>query len=404
MAYFWIICGILTFGIAAILWRAMHQSAPTQSGTPDLEIYKAQLAEVDRDVARGVLSETEADQLRTEVKRRVLSADKSERMPASKAGGPSLLGYAGIASVAVIAGATYWSIGAPGYGDLPLETRKAMTAEAAANRPDQALAQQSFAETQLAPPASPQLQSLVEQLRAAMAERPDDIRGLTLLARNEAILGNYEDAIAAQRQLIDVKGDATTARDKADLAELMIVATGGYVSPEAEALLRDALAAEPTLGAARYYLGSMHDQTGRPDEAFRIWQQLLLENPDDAPWTLPIREQIDSVALQAGIARYEQPPSRAPRGPSAEDIAAAQDMTPEDRAAMIENMVAGLSQRLAEEGGPPSDWARLIAAYGVLGVPEQAKAILLEARLVFQGDAGAQALFDDAARRAGITE
>jgi len=404
MTYFWIICGVLTLGIGATLWRAMNRAAPSTSDVPDLEIYKAQLDEVERDVARGVLSDTEADQLRTEVKRRLLNADKVQTGAAFKSGGPSVLGYAGIGAVIVIAVGTYWTIGAPGYGDLPLETRKQLTAEAAAVRPSQEEAQRAFAETQFPPAAAPELVALVEQLRVAMQDRPDDIRGLTLLARNEAILGNYDDAIAAQQQLIAVKGDAVTPADVADLAELMIVATGSYVSPQAEARLREALAGDPTLGAARYYLGSMYNQTGRPDEAFRIWQALLLENPDDAPWSQPIRDQIDAVALRAGITRYEQPPSSVRRGPSAADIAAAQDMSPEDRAAMIQNMVAGLSQRLAEEGGPPSDWARLIAAYGVLGARDQAEAVLLEARLVFQGNDGAQALLDDAAARAGIVE
>ncbi|WP_147125437.1 c-type cytochrome biogenesis protein CcmI [Shimia ponticola] len=404
MTYFWMICGVLTLGIGAMLWRAMNRSDLSGQAIPDIEIYKAQLAEVERDVARGVLSESEADQLRTEVKRRLLNADKSTSGAEFHGGGPSLLGYVGLAGVAAIAVGTYWTIGAPGYGDLPLDLRKELTAEAAAARPSQDVAQRSFAETQFAPPASPELLALVEQLRVAMQDRPDDVRGLELLARNEAILGNYDDAIAAQERLIAVKGDATTARDIADLAELMIVATGGYVSPQAEERLRQALAVDPTLGAARYYLGSMYDQTGRPDEAFRIWQRLLLEEPDNAPWSQPIRDQIDAVALRAGVTRYEQPPSQTRRGPSAADIAAADDMSPEDRTQMIQNMVAGLSQRLAEEGGPPSDWARLIAAYGVLGAREQAEAVLIEARLVFQGNDGAQALLDDAAARAGITE
>lgn len=404
MTSFWIICIVLTVGIGATLWRAMHKAAPTDQAAPDLDIYKAQLAEVERDVDRGVLSETEAEQLRTEVKRRLLSADKSLSASQTRATGPSVLGLASIAAVIVIAVGTYWSIGAPGYGDLPLEARKELTADLAAARPAQAVAQQSFAETRLPVEAAPELTQLVEQLRVAMQDRPNDIRGLTLLARNEAILGNYDAAIAAQEQIIAAKGAQVTSRDIADLAELMIVATGGYVSPEAEVQLRAALAGDPTLGAARYYLGSMYDQNGRPDEAFRIWQELLLENPDDAPWSQPIRTQIDSVALRAGVTRYEQPPSRVARGPSAADIAAAQDMSVEDRAAMIQNMVAGLSQRLAEEGGPPSDWARLIAAYGVLGAREQAEAVLLEARLVFQGNDGAQALLNDAATRAGVAE
>ena len=68
---------------------------------------------------------------------------------------------------------------------------------------------------------------------------------------------------------------------------------------------------------------------------------------------------------------------------------------------MIEGMVEGLAARLADEGGPVEDWARLIRALGVLGQTERASAIRTEAREVFVGDADAQALLDDAAAAGG---
>ena len=55
------------------------------------------------------------------------------------------------------------------------------------------------------------------------------------------------------------------------------------------------------------------------------------------------------------------------RGPSARDVEAAQDLSPEDRAAMIESMVDGLSARLASDPRDPAGWTRLIRARLVLG-------------------------------------
>jgi cytochrome c-type biogenesis protein CcmH len=71
---------------------------------------------------------------------------------------------------------------------------------------------------------------------------------------------------------------------------------------------------------------------------------------------------------------------------------------------MIRGMVSGLSERLATEGGPPSDWARLISALGVLGQTDEARAILEEARAQFSEDATALDMFTRAAERAGIGE
>ena len=110
------------------------------------------------------------------------------------------------------------------------------------------------------------------------------------------------------------------------------------------------------------------------------------------------RGQIEEAAFKAGL-EYTLPPER---GPSAADIAAASDMNAEDRDAMIRGMVAQLSDRLANEGGPASDWARLINAYGVLGDTEQAEAIWLEAREVFGTSEAAMEILRAAAQSAGV--
>ncbi|MEL7154475.1 MAG: hypothetical protein AAFN51_11925, partial [Pseudomonadota bacterium] len=62
---------------------------------------------------------------------------------------------------------------------------------------------------------------------------------------------------------------------------------------------------------------------------------------------------------------FELPVTNTP-GPTAEDIAAAQQMTAQDRASMIEGMVQRLEDRLLSEGGLAEDWLRLINAYAQL--------------------------------------
>ena len=75
---------------------------------------------------------------------------------------------------------------------------------------------------------------------------------------------------------------------------------------------------------------------------------------------------------------------------------AAADMSPEARAAMVENMVEGLAERLAPRGGPPEDWARLVGALIVLGQTGRAEAIAVEARTVFSGDVEAVGMIERA--------
>ena len=116
-----------------------------------------------------------------------------------------------------------------------------------------------------------------------------------------------------------------------------------------------------------------------------------------------IRSRIEEVAWRAGV-EYELPPLAEGPGPSAEDIEAAQEMTAEDREEMIRGMVAGLSDRLATEGGTAEEWARLIGAYGVLGETDQARVIWVEAQEVFAGREAELQTLRAAADRAGVLE
>jgi cytochrome c-type biogenesis protein CcmH len=287
---------------------------------------------------------------------------------------------------------------------MPLVARLEDAAERRATRPGQAQAEAGRPAAP-DPSASGEFLELMERQRATVAERPSDLDGHRLLARNEAGLGNFAAAHAAQKRVLEILGPAATARDWADYGDLLVLAAGGYVSPEAEAAFEEALSRDPANGTARYYLGSMHLQTGRPDLAFRIWQAQLREGPPDAPWIGPIRAQIEQAAAQAGI-DYSLPPApdgAAPPGPSAADVEAAEGMSPAERMQMIEGMVSGLSERLATTGGPPEDWARLIRAYGVLGRRERAAAIWAEAQQVFEDEVARLPILR-AARDAGVAQ
>jgi len=228
------------------------------------------------------------------------------------------------------------------------------------------------------PPADPRMGELMDKLRSAVAARPNDTEGLELLARNEAAVGNYRAAWEAQRRLIALKGAAATGEDHAALAELMILAAGGVVSPEAEAVLARALEMDPRNGSARYFLGLMLAQAGRPDRTFNVWRGLLEEGPEDAPWMPPIRASIGELAWLAGAEGY-QPPSAASRGPSASDLPPAAGMSPEDRDAMIRGMVEGLDAKLKQDPNNFEGWMRLVRSYAMLNEPEKAIAALKSA-------------------------
>ncbi len=400
---FWVAAAGMALVVTATLWRAAWRAKGDlqDAAAYDLTVYRDQLAEVERDIARGVLPVDEGARLRTEVSRRVLDADRAIRSTATP--GVARAGWVVPLVLALtVAGvlALYDRLGAPGYPDLPLAERLAMSETLRQTRPGQSEAEAGVTETPQTDIA-PDFADLMDKLRAAVAARPDDQEGLALLARNEAALGHIRAAIDAQTALIAAKGTAVVAQDHAALAELMVVATGGYVSPEAEAELVRALTLDPTNQTARYYSGLMFGQVGRFDRTFGLWRALLAEGPADAPWIAPIRDQMAEVAARAGV-NYTLPD--AARGPSQGDVAAAADMTPEERQAMIAGMVDQLGARLASDGGPAEDWARLITSLSVLDRKDEAREIYAEAQARFAGRTVELSALREAAVTAGVGE
>ncbi|WP_299952794.1 c-type cytochrome biogenesis protein CcmI [uncultured Roseobacter sp.] len=410
MALFWILAGGLALGVAILLalgLRAPRTGAAVPAAAYDLRVYRDQLREVEKDLARGVVSKEDAERVRAEVSRRILAADaalqKDHVTADASKGAPGIV--AGAITLVLIAGSVglYLQLGAPGYGDLTLADRIAFAEEALAERPSQAEAEASLPERGTPPEASPDYVALVEQLRDTVARRPDDLQGHILLAQNEANLGNFRAAAQAQGEVLRLKGPDAEVADYVDYADMLVLAAGGYVSPEAETALRTALSVDQANGTARYYIGLMMAQTGRPDTAFRMWDALLREGPEDAPWIRPILAQIEDMAFRAGV-NYQLPEIGTGRGPSAADIEAAGDLSPAERLEMIQGMVSGLSERLATEGGPVQDWAQLISALGVLGQTGQARAVYDNAVEVFAEDTRALDLLLRAGQRARVVE
>lgn len=404
---FWIIAaGIaLVSAVALGLTAARARAGAGRAAEFDLRVYRDQLKEVDRDLARGVINAADADRVRTEIGRRILAADAKAQGETTAEAGAAVNWPLLVVLCGVLIGGGLWlyaTIGQPGYGDLPRSLREDRAETIRQTRPSQAQAEAELPPLPPAPTLGPDYEALVVKLRETVADRPDDLQGQMLLAQNEAQLGNFSAAHEAQSQVLRLKGDSADWQDYLYYADMLVLAAGGYVSPEAEAALQETLKREPANGAALYYWGMMYAQTGRPDLAFRIWERLLAVSAPDRPWIAPILAQIEDIAQLAGEHRFTLPPERALPGPSAEDVEAASDMSDEDRQDMIRNMVDGLAERLATEGGTAEEWARLIRALSVLGETERVTAIWGEAQTVFAEDPASMELLTSAARAAGL--
>jgi len=372
----------------------------------DMQVYRDQLREIELDETRGILSAEEARGTKVEISRRLLAAADAEAAESEAAMAPRAVSRLVAPTLIVASLAAVWAlysrIGAPGYPDLPLEIRLERIAEARANRPDQAaveamIAAEATGQTPVTP--SPRDQALLDQLEAVLEDRPGEVQGQRLMARSLGSLGRWSEARMAQEKVIGILGDDVAATDLVEWAELMILATDGYVSPEAETALARALELDAANPLGRYYSGLVLLQDGRPEETYRVWIALLRESPPDAPWIMPIEAQIGEVAALAGL-----PPPEPVPGPTRAEIDAAGEMSEDDRDAMIGEMVGQLAERLATEGGPPGEWARLIRSLGVVGRIRDASEVWDEARTAYADDPRALATLEEAAREAELIQ
>ena len=372
---FWGTALLIALTVAAAMLAAMRRTGGPVGPDPDLAIYKDQLAEIARDLSRGTIGSEEAERMRAEVGRRVLEADRTGGLsadPERGGRGPMLAAMVVIAALIPAAGATYWWLGAPGYPDMPLGARIASLDAGIAARPSQLDELQRIGVTRDA------AADTAAQAAAATISDPAALRRAFI---EEFEAGNLLAALRTQERLLVVLGDAATGADHANLALALVAEAGGYVSPEAEAALRAALQRDLSNELARYLVGEMFLQGGRFDQTFRFWRPLIEDGNTDAPWVASIRDRIGMVADLAGV-RYELPDAASP---TAGDMAAAAEMSPEDRQAMIEGMVAQLSERLAAEGGDVEDWERLIRSLAVLERLPEAQTIYDEAKVRFEG-------------------
>ncbi len=211
----------------------------------------------------------------------------------------------------------------------------------------------------------------LEQTARALAERlkanPASERDWLLLAGTAAALGHWQQSAEAYREALRLSdGRADVA---ASYGEMLVMAAGGIVTPEAQDALAAALKRDPQNAEARYYLALGQAQQGNAEAAIDAWQKLAAEQPAPSPLRTELKTRITEAARAAGIA----PPPLAPAaGPSTEQMEAAAALPPEQRQQLIRGMVEQLAQKLAASPGDLEGWLRLGRAWRVLGERDKA--------------------------------
>jgi cytochrome c-type biogenesis protein CcmH len=351
----WVVIALLTGAAVLVVVAPLAHAQAGGGEASEANIYRNQLEELAKDAELGRIGAGEAEAARAEIARRLFAAANDARAAPTMAGSLQarrVTAAAAIVALPLVSLGLYGAVGNPGLAGQPLAARL----EAA--------------------PAHADMAALVAKVEAHLAESPQDGRGWDVIAPVYLSLGRANDAARAYRNAIRLLG-ATAGRQNG-LGEALFMAAGGIVTAEARDAFAAASALEPAAPGPRFFLGLAAEQEGRPAEAAAIWRALLAAAGSEAGWR---------DVLEEALARVEEQP-----GPTEEEVAAAGEMTADERNAMIESMVASLAERLERDPSDVEGWLRLIRSYAVLGRDEEAA----------EAAAAALAGVADAAERARI--
>ena len=321
-------------------------------------ILRDQLAEIERDEARGLINSAEARDAGIEVKRRLLAYSGAQTRTASSPRRGAWVLVPVLAVVLTSGVGLYVVLGEPDVPSVPFAERGAERA------------------------AASEMAGLAAELRNRLEAEPDGgaHEGWILLGRTYMRMSNYSSAVEAFT-VASERSEASSATFS-QLAEAMIANEDGIVTPPAEAAIDRAVELDPLNPAAVYYQAIALEQSGSSAMAYDALANRIAVETEITPWMEIFVARLNRIGERIGrapvgpmmlMAGTDTP------GPSAADMEAAAELSAEDRAAMVQSMVARLAARLEEESDDLEGWLRLANAYRVLGELDAARDALARA-------------------------
>lgn len=379
---FWIVVAIMIgcatgLAILPLLRRQKKSTGPEFSEFDgDIAVFKDQLVEIDRDLKRGVLNESDAESARAEVSRRLIEASgKAKTDSKSAASGKDRTLFRNLAlifaivCVPAIATAMYFNIGNPNLADQPLQARLQAQQE---NGTDN------------------KILDLVERVETHLSSNPDDADGWEVVAPVYQRLGRHDDSVRAFESLVRLRGESEERLS--NLAEAIVLSQEGVITQRAETLFKRASALDETAVRPRFFLALGLNQESKFRDAISAWETLLEDATPQSAWAPGALDQLNLARNELGLPPAE-PDNQA---------AAIMNLSQQEQQEMISAMVDGLAERLEDDPDNFADWQRLIRSYAVLGKSDQATAALKKAQGIFAADQGALVELGVLSRNLGI--
>ena len=246
----------------------------------NVEIAREREAELKHDLKQGLISDAEYDASRGDLEQG-LTFDLSPHPEGSESQLPAPFTASIVcALIPILAVGIYLMIGSPdavNVDSLPL------------------------ADTTASSEMQPDVDTMLAQMKEQLKDRPDDVRGWTLLANALMGTARYAEAVEAYRVLISLQPDNPEILIR--LADAIAMTQNGVLAGEAEQLITRALVLSPDQPQGLWLYGIAAEQRGKFDEALVIFNRLL---------SMVANEPEVRIEVEAVIARIRQAQDQIP--------------------------------------------------------------------------------------------
>ena len=276
LALFALVATLLVVAVAAYvltpLWRGSREAvASADRQAANLEIFRDQLSELDREQAEGTLAAGDYEQAKAELQRRLLEEARPEGQAAATSNASRPLAIALMVALPVLAIAGYGLLGRPQAVDPATTTAKPPMTQA-------------------------QIEAMVARLAERMKENPNDTKGWIMLARSYKTLGRVAEAAEAYAKVEKEIADQPDLL--VDYAESLAMAgqgTRGSLRGKPTQLVEQALKVDPEHPHALLMAGAAAMERGDKAKAIAYWEKLLpMVDPGSEVETM-LRGSIDKL-------------------------------------------------------------------------------------------------------------
>lgn len=339
--------------VRPLLWPAATTGVSSQG--VNTAIYRDQLVALERDLARGVISQTDYEATKDEVQLRLLD-DTAEPLVIA----PSTRKFFWNGQRTAVIIALLFSLGAAGLYGL-LGTPAAIDP----------VATQKINDDQVA--------RMVNTLAARLKANPDDPKGWAMLARSYKVMGRFEEAEQAFIKAGDVVNNDPNLL--VDYADLLAVRANNNIEGRPLEMVNKALSLDPQHPMGLMMSGVAAYRRSDFKAAVAQWEKLLTLLEPGSPDAQQVQNDIADAQAKAGMPVAVKPAGAAVgKLPPVDPAAGA--MTPEQ----INQMVDRLAERMKANPADLPGWARLAQAYKVQKRLPEAEAAFLKAGKLVDSD------------------